>query len=133
MEQCWTGHAAACAAVVEKVSTVMAASGQVSSGSWAAVLIGVVLLITFITTATAGMMRGYRASRDKTALQSEDGLFDLVQSGMGASLWRCQALIAEAITVRQLLSGDIDAETYQIRMSDLARQANPERRTQPNP
>jgi hypothetical protein len=51
---------------------------------------------------------------------------------MGPSLWRCQALIAEAIVVRQRLSGEIDAETYQIRMNELARQATPVRRPQRN-
>jgi hypothetical protein len=41
-------------------------------------------------------------------------------------------LIAEAIIVRQRLSGEIDAETYRTRMSDLAWQAIPERRPQRN-
>jgi hypothetical protein len=44
---------------------------------------------------------------------------------MGDSLWRCRALIAEALVVRQRLSGEIGAETYQARMNDLARQATP--------
>jgi hypothetical protein len=107
----------------------MAASGQVTSGYWAAVMIGMVLLLTFVATTIA---RAYRARRNETAPQPGDGLFELVQSGMGASLWRCQALIAEAVVVRQRLSGEIDAETYQTRMNELARQANPERRSQPN-
>lgn len=51
---------------------------------------------------------------------------------MGASLWRCQALIAEAVVVRQRLSGEIDVETYQVRMTELARQASSERRPQRN-
>jgi hypothetical protein len=110
----------------------MAGSGQVTSGYWAAVLIGVVLLLTFVVTTTAGIARAYRARRNETALQPGDGMFDLLQSGMGASLWRCQALIAEAVIVRQRLSGEIDAETYQIRMNELARQAISERRSQPN-
>lgn len=110
----------------------MAGSGQVTSGYWAAVVIGVVLLVTFIASTTAGIMRAHRARRTETASQTIDGLSDPVASGMGASLWRCQTLIAEAIIVRQRLSGDIDAETYQIRMSDLARQASSERRSQPN-
>ena len=39
-------------------------------------------------------------------------------------------LIAEALIVRQRLSGEIDAETYRIRMNALARQAIPERHPQ---
>jgi hypothetical protein len=110
----------------------MAASGQVTSGYWAAVLIGVVLLVTFIATTTTGIMRVYRARHNEAGLQPIDGLSDLVSSGMGPSLGRCQALIAEAVIVRQRLSGEIDAETYQIRMNELARQAISERRPQPN-
>jgi hypothetical protein len=110
----------------------MATSGQVTSGHWAALLIGVVLLVTFVATTTAAIMRAYRARRDETALQSTDGISHLAAVGMGASLWRCQALIAEAIVVRQRLSGEIDAETYQIRMNELARQATSEHRPQRN-
>jgi hypothetical protein len=110
----------------------MAASGQITSGYWAALLIGVLLLLTFVATTTAGIMHVYRARRNETVQQPTAGLSDLSQSGMGASLWRCQALIAEAIVVRQRLSGEIDAETYQIRMNELARQATPERRSQRN-
>jgi hypothetical protein len=51
---------------------------------------------------------------------------------MGAGLWRCRALIAEALIVRQRLSGEIDAETYQARMNGLARDSIPERRPQRN-
>jgi hypothetical protein len=51
---------------------------------------------------------------------------------MGASLWRCRALIAEAVIVRQRLSGEIDAETYQIRMNELARLAISDRRPERN-
>jgi hypothetical protein len=110
----------------------MAASGQMTNGHWAALLIGVVLLVIFVATTTAAIMRAYRARRDQTALRSADGISELVPVGMGASLWRCQALIAEAIVVRQRLSGDIDAETYQNRMNELARQATSERRPQRN-
>jgi hypothetical protein len=110
----------------------MAASGQVTSGYWAAVMIGVVLLLTFVATTIAGVARVHRAPHNETANQPSDGLFDLLQSGMGASLWRCQALIAEAVIVRQRLSGEIDAETYQIRMNELARLYTAQRRPQPN-
>lgn len=110
----------------------MAASGQITSGYWAAVLIGVLLLLTFVSTTAAAIMHAYRACRRGTAHQPADGLSDLLQSGMGASLWRCQALITEAFIVRQRLSGEIDAETYQARMNALARQAISVRRPQHN-
>lgn len=110
----------------------MAASGQNTSGYWAALLIGVLMLHTFVATTTAGIMRAYRARRNETAHQPTDGLADLVPSGMGASLRRCQALIAEAVIVRQRLSGEIDTETYQARMNELARQAISERRPERN-
>jgi hypothetical protein len=110
----------------------MAAPRQFTSGHWAALLIGVVLLLIFVATAAAAIMRVYRVRRDEAAFRSTDGLSDLAPWGVGASLWRCQALIGEAIVVRQRLSGQIDAETYQIRMNELARQAIPERRPQRN-
>jgi hypothetical protein len=110
----------------------MAASGQVTSGYSAALLIGVVLLLIFVATTTAAIMRVFRARRDETALRSADGISDLARLGVGASLWRCQLLIAEAVVVRQRLSGEIDAETYRARMNDLARQATSERRPQHN-
>ena len=132
MGSCWTGRAVICAAVAGEVGTVMAASGQITSGHWAALLIGVLLLLTFAATTTAGIMHAYRARGNETAHQPEDRLSDLLPSGMGPSLWRCQALITEALIVRQRLSGDIDAETYQARMNALARQSISERRPQRN-
>jgi hypothetical protein len=110
----------------------MAASGQITSGYGAALLIGVLLLLTFVATTTGEIMRAYRARGNETAHQPTDGLSDLLPSGMGPSLWRCQALIAEALIVRQRLSGDIDAETYQVRMNALTHQAISERRPQRN-
>ena len=110
----------------------MAASGHTTSGHWAALLIGVLLLLTFVATTTARIMHAYRARGNETADQPEDGLSDLSPSGTGPSLWRCQALISEALIVRQRLSGEIDAETYQARMNALARQAITVRRPQRN-
>lgn len=110
----------------------MAASGQVMSGYWVALLIGVVLLLTLVAASVARIMRVYRARHSETALKPTEELSDLLPSDMGPSLWRCKALIAEAVIVRQRLSGEIDAETYQIRMNELARQGISERRPQPN-
>ena len=110
----------------------MVASGQITSGYWPALLIGVVLLLTFVATTTAAIMRGYWARRKETALRPTAGLSDRLPSDMGASLWRCWALIEEALIVRRRLSGEIDAQTYRACMNDLARQAVPERRPQRN-
>ncbi|WP_276806845.1 hypothetical protein [Mycobacterium nebraskense] len=107
-------------------------SGQTTSGHWVALLIGVVLLLTFVATTAAALMRVRRARQIEAALPPTNGLSDLLPPGMGASLWRCQALIAEAVVVRQRLSGEIDVETYQVRMTELARQASSERRPQRN-
>jgi hypothetical protein len=116
-----------------KAGTVMVASGQIISGYWAALLIGVLLLLlTFVVTSTSGIMHVYRGRRNETAQRPTDGLSDLVPLGMVASLWRCQALITEAVIVRRRLSGEIDAETYQIRMNELARQTILERRPERN-
>jgi len=88
---CWIGRAAICAAVAEEVGTVMAASGQTTSGYWAALLIGVLLLLIFVATTTGDVVHAYRARRNETPHQRTDGLPDLPASGMGASLLRCQA------------------------------------------
>ena len=45
---------------------------------------------------------------------------------------RCRGLIAEALTIRERMSGQIDAETYQARMKDLAWQASREGRAHRN-
>ena len=106
--------------------------GQLTSGDWPAMLIGVVLLLTFVATTIAAVMRGYRPRRKETAPEPTARLSDPLPSDMSASLWRCRALTEEALIVRQRLSGKIDAETYQARMNDLARQAVPERPPQRN-
>ncbi|OJZ76221.1 hypothetical protein BRW65_02005 [Mycobacterium paraffinicum] len=110
----------------------MAVSGQIASGHWAAFLIGVALLLTLLATTAAGLMRVHRARRSATTSPPTERAPDPLPSTMGASLWRCQALIAEAVVARQRLSGQIDAETYRIRMNELARQFNSERRPQRN-
>ena len=101
----------------------MAAYGQIISGHRSALLIGVVLLLTFVATTIVAVPRRYRARRHDTAPQPTAGLSGPSLSDMGASLGRCRLLIEEALIVRQRLSGDIDAQTYQARMTDLARQA----------
>ncbi|BDE17289.1 MULTISPECIES: hypothetical protein [Mycobacterium] len=111
----------------------MTAYGQITSGYWPAVLIGVVMLLIYVATTTAAIMRRYRLRRKETLPEPIARLSDPLPSDMGASLWRCRALIAEALIVRQRLSGEIDAETYRARMNDLARPAIPGRRPQRSP
>jgi hypothetical protein len=95
-------------------------------------LMGVVLLLTSGAIALAVLMRGHRARRKEMVREPTGRLSETPPPDMGASLRRCWALIAEALVVRQRLSGEIDAETYQARMNDLARDAIPARRPQRN-
>ena len=110
----------------------MAAYGQITSGYWSATLIGVLLLLAFIATTIVAVTRRYRAHRKDTAPEPAAGLAGPVPSDTSAPLGRCWVLIAEAVIVDQRLSGEIDAETYQARMTDLAWQAVVERRLQRN-
>lgn len=108
----------------------MARYGQITSGYWPTVLIGVVLLLTLVATTIGAIVRGCRPRRKETAPEPTAWLSDPLPSGMGPSLWRCRALLEEAVTVRLLLSGAIDAETYRARMNGLARQSITEPRPQ---
>ncbi len=82
----------------------MPASGQVTSGSWAATLLGVLLLVTFVANTTWASMRRFRPRRE-AAPRPAARLYDLAAPAHDASLWRCRLLIAEALIVRQRLSG----------------------------
>ena len=106
--------------------------GQVTSGYWPAVVIGTVELLILIMYTIAAVRHEVRRRRDATTLLSVLGRPDELAGEAGDPPLRCWALIAEAIIVRERLSGEIDAETYQTRMNDLARQAIPERRPQRN-
>ena len=74
-----------------KVSTVMAAYGQITRGHWPAMLMGVVLLLTVVATTTAVIMRRYRPRRKETVREPTARLSDPVPSEMDASLSRCWA------------------------------------------
>lgn len=101
----------------------MVALGQVSSGYWPATLVGVALLATFVATTIGAVKRAYQSHRNETPRHDSVRLSGLLASDRGVSLWRCRALTAEALIVRQRQSGDIDAATYRARTTDLARQA----------
>ena len=106
--------------------------GRVTSGYWIAVVIGAVELVILIAYTTAAVRRGARRRGGVSTLLSVLRRRDDQAWGAGDPPPRCWALIAEAIIVRERLSGEIDAETYRTRMNDLARQAIPERRPQRN-
>jgi len=106
--------------------------GQVTSGYWPAVVIGTVELLILIMYITAAVRHQMRRRRDARTLLSVLRRPDEPAGEAGDPPLRCWALIAEAIIVRERLSGEIDAETYRTRMNDLARQAIPERRPQRN-
>jgi hypothetical protein len=94
-----------------EVDADMAAYWQITTGYWATIAIGVVLPLMFVAGTTVSVMRGYRRPRKETVRESAAGLSDALPSDMSASLRRCRVLIAEALIVRQRLSGEIDAET----------------------
>lgn len=79
----------------------MAAYGEATTGRWLAVVIGAVLLLILIVATVAAALRARRRRHDATAVAP------------------CWGLIAEALVVRQRVSGQIDAATYQTRMNDL--------------
>ena len=105
---------------------------QVTSGHWPAVVIGTVELLILIMYTTAAVQHEVRRRRDASTQLLVLRRPDELAGEAGDPPLRCWALIAEAIIVRERLSGEIDAETYRTRMNDLARQAIPERRPQRN-
>ena len=109
----------------------MAAYGQITSCYWPAMLIGVVLLLTFVTTTIAAVIRGYRLRGNEAAPEPTASLSPIAV-GHECEPLALSEVDREALIVRQRLSGKIDAETYQARMNDLARQAILERRPQRN-
>ena len=106
--------------------------GQVTSGYWPAVVIGTVELLILIIYTTVAVRHEVRRRRDASTLLSVLRRPDELAGEAGDPPLRCWVLIAEAIIVRERLSGEIDAETYRMRMTDVARQAIPERRRQRN-
>jgi hypothetical protein len=115
-----------------EVSVVTSGYGQVTSGYWPAVVIGTVELLILIMYTIAAVRHEVRRRRDASTLLSVLLPPDELAGEAGDPPLRCWALIAEAIIVRERLSGEIDAETYRARMNDIARQAIPEHRPQRN-
>lgn len=89
---------------------------QVAGGFWPAVVIGGIELWIAMLYTTAGARHALRRCRDAGAGLSRLGRSD---EPPVETLLRCWRLIAEAIIVRERVSGQIDAATYRRRMEDL--------------
>jgi hypothetical protein len=110
----------------------MEAYSRVTTGDWPAASIGAVLLLTVILSTTVAVMRRRRPHRKHTAVESAVRPFGAAPSDVEVPVERCRGLIVEALTVRERMSGQIDAETYQARMKDLAWEASREGRAHRN-
>lgn len=101
----------------------IAAYGQVSTGKWIALVIGIVLLVIaiadVIAEARAAVRRVRRMRRGVAASAAAARPSGEPWQEIEVPRARIRALIAEAIIVRERLSGQIDAATYQARMKDL--------------
>ncbi len=95
--------------------------GLVASGYWPAIVLGAVELLILITYTTGAARRELHRRRDaSTPIPVVRGSDDPSRE-TDDRLPRCRGLIAEAMIVRERVSGQIDAATYQKRMTDLAR------------
>ena len=110
----------------------MEAYRQVTTAYWPVVLTGAVLLLTFIVTTTAAVMRRRHPHRKHTTVEPAVRPFGAPPSDTDVPVERCRGLIAEALIIRERMSGQIDAETYLARMKDLAWQASREGRAHRN-
>lgn len=105
----------------------MAAYGQASTGKWIAMLIGMVLLVVavadLIASARAAARRAHRTRRGSAASTTAARPTGELWQEFEVPHARIRALIAEALIVRERLSGEIEAATYQARMKDLVSDA----------
>jgi len=93
--------------------------GEVSTGYWAGIVIGGVLVVVLMWSTVTALVRvrRRRASTATVAVTNRPGGTTAEEARAHA---RCRLLIAEALVVRERVSGRIDAATYQARMKDLA-------------
>ena len=117
---------------MEAVSTVAEAHGQVTTGYWPAAFIGAVLLLTLIVTTTRAVIRRRWPRYKRVAVEPAVRPLGAPPSNGDVPLERCCGLIAEALIVRERMSGQIDAETYRAHMNDLAREPPREGRAHRN-
>jgi hypothetical protein len=99
-----------------------AAYGQASTGYWPGAVIGTMLVLVAAADLIVAIGRARR--RRRSVAQPAAATRRPPES---SPIVRCRRLIAEAMIVRQRVSGQIDAETYQARMTVLAREAVCER------
>src|SRR5262249_57283975 len=102
--------------------TVAGAYGQVTTGYWPAAFIGAVLLLTLVVTTTKAVIRRRWPRYKPAAVEAAVRPLGAPPSNADVPIERCRGLIAEALIVRERMSGQIDAETYRARMKDLARE-----------
>ena len=104
----------------------MAISGQMTFDAWFAVAMGAAALLIRTVGAAATVKAHYLRRRRRggsadvpcTAAQESES------SHANSAIARSRSLFAEALIVRQRLSGHIDAATYHDRMTELARQTS---------
>lgn len=89
---------------------------QVTGDYWPAVVIGGIELLIAILYTSTRVRRALRRHPDSSTPRS---LIRQIDEPSGEMLLQCRRLIAEAIIVRERVSGQIDAATYQARMEDL--------------
>ena len=97
----------------------MAPYGDITTDAWVAIAIGAVELVLLIAMTIASVRR-WRRSRHKLArlLQAAPTCREPHRED-GIPYRRCHDLIAEALIVRERVAVQIDAATYQARMSGL--------------
>lgn len=110
----------------------MEAYGQVTTGYWPAASIGAVLLLTLILSTTRAVIRRRRSRYKDAAVEPAVRPFGAPPSDVDVPVERCRGLITEALTIRERMAGQIDAQTYQARMKDLAWEASREGRAHRN-
>jgi hypothetical protein len=104
----------------------------VSTGYWPAIAVGTALVLIAAAYVIAAVGRARRRRHGVTPPASVTRRSPESVQEAGIPIARCRRLIAEAMIVRERMSGQIDAETYQARMAELAREAVGERRPHHN-
>lgn len=98
----------------------MATYRDVSAGHWPDLAMGALLLLVWVVM-TVGSIRNWlrRQRRSPRPVASANRESNQPASESDVPYERCRGLIAEALIVRDRVSGQIDAATYQQRMEDL--------------
>ena len=98
----------------------MAAYGDVSAGHWPDLAVGALLLLVWLVM-TVGCVRNWLCNRHRSPrpVASANRQSSEPASESDVLYERCKGLIAEALIVRDRVTGQIDAATYQERMESL--------------